>query len=151
MLEQHFLSRVLGMNSSLFRLQLYEQNIVYYVWFFNRVFLFYKMNEIPCLADSFEWNFKTRIEFSVKPASRRDREQHGAKDSTFLSKLCPGIPSQVSNPPASFPHPLFSQVPRPLFSAPPPHPSSFKKCNLSLSNFGNASSHYFPEMKHALN
>ncbi len=40
-----------------------------------------------------------RVRFPLKSTSRRDCERHGEKDSSHLLNWCPGIPSQVKNPP----------------------------------------------------
>jgi hypothetical protein len=79
-----------------------SQTLVF-VWFSTLVFLFYKMLflirlEFSCFADFFVWSFKTREEyiwFSVKSASRKDCEQHGAKNWSLLSNSCPIIPFLV--------------------------------------------------------
>jgi hypothetical protein len=64
--------------------------------FWRRNALQVNILEFSFFADILVWSFKTksRVRFSVKSASRRDCEKHGAKALSLLSNSCPKIPSQ---------------------------------------------------------
>ncbi len=92
-LERHFSSRFLGINSSLLRLEFL------YVFFYPH-FPFYKMLfvnrlEFSCLADFLARIFKTREEYGFLSNSPVDWtvKSMAAKDSSLSLNLCPRIPS----------------------------------------------------------